>query len=103
MIETKYDFSFSNEVINKNIARLINQMWKLIPMKENGEDWEKQLETVVLQVIGFGEIFKTDSRYLELLAKLEGLRLSKVEFYTYRKTVFEAISLLQEIKNARER
>lgn len=101
MIETKYDFLVSDESVEKNILRLINQMWKLIPMKENEEDWEKQLQTVILQVVGFAEIFNQDPKYLELLAKLEGLRISKVDFQIYRKSVFESISLLQGIKNDR--
>ena len=42
-METKYDFSFSEEEINKEIIRLTNQMWKLIPMRENNEAWDKQL------------------------------------------------------------
>jgi hypothetical protein len=37
---TKYGFEFSNEQIDKNIQRLTNQMWKLIPMRENEEDWQ---------------------------------------------------------------
>jgi hypothetical protein len=40
-METKYDFSFSEEEINKEIIRLTNQMWKLIPMRENNEAWDK--------------------------------------------------------------
>ena len=41
-METKYGFSFSEEEINKEIIRLTNQMWKLIPMRENNEPWDKQ-------------------------------------------------------------
>ena len=44
---TKYGFDVSTEVITKNINRLTNQVWKLIPMYENEEDWEKQLNTVI--------------------------------------------------------
>ena len=43
----KYDIKFPEETISKNITRLTNQMWKLIPMRENEENWEKQLETVI--------------------------------------------------------
>ncbi len=34
----KYNFHFSKEVIIKNITRLTNQLWKLIPMRENNEN-----------------------------------------------------------------
>ena len=38
---TKYGFEFSKEEIDKEIIRLTNQLWKLIPMRENKEDWDK--------------------------------------------------------------
>ena len=95
-METKYGFSFSEEEINKEIIRLTNQMWKLIPMRENGEDWDKQLETVLVDIAGKDEIFLHDSHFLQLLSKLEGLRAVKdISFSIYRKTVFECINLLR--------
>jgi hypothetical protein len=38
---TKYNFDFSQEVIQKDVMRLTNQIWKLIPMREHEEDWQK--------------------------------------------------------------
>ncbi len=72
-------------------------MWKLIPMRENQENWQKQLDTVLLEIVGLSEIFLQNPQFLQLLAKLEGLRTEEISFNLYRKTVFEAISLLQEI------
>lgn len=93
---TKYNFTIDNiEVLEKNFVRLINQMWKLIPMKENEENWEKQLDTVILEIAGLKEIFLQEPLFLQLLAKLEGLRTENIEFSLYRKTVFECISLLR--------
>lgn len=97
MIDTtnKYDLNFSIESdISPNIKRLVNQIWKLIPMLENNEDWEKQLNTVVLEIAGMNEIFLHNPLFLQLLAKLEGLRTSFEDFRLFRKTVFESISLL---------
>jgi hypothetical protein len=37
--------------------RLTNQLWKLIPMRENEEDWKRQLESVTLEIVGLNEIF----------------------------------------------
>ena len=36
-------------------------------------------------------------QFLQLLSKLEGLRNVEIEFNLYRKIVFEAINLLQEL------
>ena len=95
---TKYNFDISQEVIEKNINRLTNQMWKLIPMKENEENWQLQLNTVIIEVAGLNEVLKIGDKYLTLLSKLEGINTKEnIEFSLYRKTVFEAISLLREI------
>ena len=93
---TKYGFEFSKEEIHKEIVRLTNQLWKLIPMRENGEEWDKQLETVIIDIAGKDEIFLHNSQFLQLLSKLEGLKVVDVEFNIYRKTVFECINLLNE-------
>lgn len=95
----KYLYNFSEESIKKELLRLTNQLWKLIPMRENGEDWNKQLNTVVIEIAGLGEIFYSVSQFLQLLSKLEGLQKIETDFDLYRKTVFESINLLQEIKN----
>ena len=96
---TKYSFDFSKESIDKNIGRLTNQLWKLIPMRENNENWQKQLNTVILEITGMNEIFYSTPGFLQLLLKLEGmLKLESIPFDIYRKTVFESISLLQELK-----
>ena len=96
---TKYNFDFSQEVIQKDVMRLTNQIWKLIPMREHEEDWQKQLDTVIIEVAGLNEIFIERPQFLQALSKLEGLKVkTDIEFQSYRKTVFETINLLQELK-----
>ena len=65
-------------------------------MRENEEDWSRQLDTVILEIAGLNEIF-IDPPFLQLLSKLEGLKVLETSFELYRKTVFESISLLQEL------
>lgn len=97
VMETKYGFNFPPEALEKNVIRLTNQMWKLIPMRENEEDWEKQLDTVILEIAGLNEIFVKNPQFLQLLTKLEGIKKEVPEFSLYRKTVFESIGLLREL------
>lgn len=94
----QFNFSFPKEVIDANIQRLTNQLWKLIPMRENNEDWEKQLNTVIIEIAGLNEIFISNPQFLQLLSKLKGLQVEEVSFILYRKIVFESINLLQELK-----
>lgn len=93
---TKYAFEFRAHDIEVNVRRLTNQMWKLIPMREHNEDWPKQLDTVTLEIAGMYEIFMAP-QFLQLLSKLEGLKAQETTFEFHRKTVFECISLLQEL------
>ena len=92
--ETKYDFNFELVDIKVNVRRLTNQLWKLIPMREHNEDWKKQLDTVIIEIAGLNEIFK-GPQFLQVLSKLEGLRVQDSTFETYRRAVFESISLIQ--------
>ena len=84
------------ESLHINIKRLTNQLWKLIPMRENNEDWRKQLDTVLIEIAGLNELF-INPLFLQLISKLEGMRVEELNFELYRKTVFECISLLQEL------
>jgi hypothetical protein len=65
-------------------------------MKEHEEDWKKQIDTVIIEILGLNEVF--DNKLvilLQILSKLEGLKLAdNIQFNIYRKTVFESISLL---------
>lgn len=96
-VNNKYNLEIRVEDCMKNVQRLTNQLWKLIPMREHEEDWQKQLDTVILEIVGLDEIFIGPS-FIQLLSKLEGLRNEEVDFELYRKTVFESISLLREVK-----
>lgn len=97
---TKYTFDIEQGIINKDLLRLTNQVWKLIPMREHEEDWRKQLKTIIIEIAGLNEIFKSDLSFIVLLSKLEGLDIKEdLDFQIYRKTVFEAITLLQELKH----
>lgn len=92
----KYDIGFDKMDVIKNVQRLTNQLWKLIPMREHEEDWQKQLNTVIIEIAGLNEIF-LGPVFLQLLSKLEGLQVKETSFELYRKTIFESISLLQEL------
>ena len=67
-------------------------------MRENEEDWQKKLDTVLIELRGLHNMFGDQLDFLILLSKLEGL-YEAPNFMTYRVTVFSAISLLTELAN----
>lgn len=95
-METKYGFDVPVEVLLADKKRLINQLWKILPMRENEENWKKQLQTVIDEIVGLNEVFSKELNFLILLCKLESLYEIK-EFQDFRKIIFESINLLGEI------
>ena len=95
---TKYGFDFEKTAVSADNKRLINQMWKLIPMREKNEDWQAQLIIVIEEIAGLKEIYNAHLDFLVLLSKLEGLTSNICEdFMIYRKTVFRCIELLDRL------
>ena len=101
MMMNKYKNNIPNNILHSDFLRLMNQLWKLIPMRENGENWERQLSMVTIEIAGVGELFGNYLDFTVLLSKLEGLLIEKnnVDFLDYRKTVFDSINLLKRLEN----
>ena len=92
------NINFKNTILIKDLQRLINQIWKLLPMRENKEDWQKQLDNVLIELRGLHVMFGDQLDFLILLSKLEGLHEVK-NFMTYRMMIFSSISLLTDMVN----
>lgn len=94
---TKYNVEINNVIINKSLHRLVNQTYKLLPMREEGSNWEKPLKTIMEQLMGMKRLFDYKQQiYFSLLSKMEGLfeLTSDKDFETYRRTIFECLGLL---------
>jgi hypothetical protein len=61
-------------VVSSDINRLTNQLWKLIPMRENKENWLGHLDSLIIELAGLNELSSNaDEKFLILLSKLKGL------------------------------
>lgn len=91
----------NNDAILNNLNRISNQIFKLLPSREEGIDWEKPLETLTLEITGMSALLTDQTELFSLLCKLEALKTLKGEedFPLYRKTIFECLGLLDGIKN----
>lgn len=91
--------SIPTSTVVSDINRLTNQLWKLIPMRENSENWLGHLDSLIIELSGLKELSQnSDEKFLILLSKLKGLQVEDTTFQIYRKTVFECISLLREMQ-----
>ena len=90
------------EAVVFNIKRVINQVYKLLPMREEGRDWEKPLSTLIQEISGMKRLLNgQDDLFFLILCKLEGLfGLNRIDdMATYRRCIFECLGLLSNLEN----
>lgn len=98
----KYDLDIDKEAIQVGLKRLINQTYKLLPIREEMGNWERPLETIIEELAGMQSLFYNQQPLLyKLSCKLEGLfsLTEEDDFMTYRGVIFECLGLLGEFKD----
>lgn len=99
-METKYGIIIDNAAIVANLKRITNQVYKLLPSREEGADWEKPLTTLIEEVSGMDRVLIGQHDILfPLLCKLEGLFVltQTNDFLLFRRTIFECLSLINNL------
>ena len=99
----KYNTLIRDEAIQNNLKKLTNQIYKLLPNREENIDWEKPLETIIVELAGMDILLIDQHEVLfPLLCKLEGLfTLTKEDdFLLFRRTIFECLSLMNSLKES---
>lgn len=97
----KYDIDIENNTIDNNIKKLTNQIYKLLPSREENLDWETPLETIMVELAGMDRLFIGQQNiFFSLLCKLEGLftLTNEDDFLLFRRTIFECLSLVGVLK-----
>ena len=97
----KYGLDIEKEAIRANLMRLTNQIYKLLPLREEGGDWRRPLETVIEELAGMDRLFlDQQSQLYKLSCKLEGLFTleSENDFMIYRGIIFECLSIIGELQ-----
>lgn len=86
--------------IAANLERLTGQVFRLLPAREEGEDWIKPCETLITETLGLFNLVPELSEGLIVASKLQGLKEQgeDVEFPLYRRTIFECCTLLSKLK-----
>ncbi len=96
----KYDVRFDKQAIEKNIDRITNQIFKLLPNREEGGDWETPLENLILEVTGMKILWVDQAELFSLLCRMEALTTltEEEDFLAFRKLIFECLGILSNIK-----
>lgn len=102
---TKYSAYVDNDIVNKNLHRLIGQVYKLLPYREEGIDWEKPLITIQNELAGMNSLFSDYTEFnctlFSLECKLEGLISGKAkdDFEQFRGDIFECIGKIKTLQD----
>lgn len=97
----KYNANIDNSVIEDSLKKIINQVYKLLPTREEKTDWQKPLETLLVEFAGMDNLLIGQHEILfPLLCKLEGLSVltDEEDFALYRRTIFECLGLLNTLR-----
>ena len=92
-----------NNAIKNNFERLIDQTFKLLPNREEGVDWQKPLETIIVEITGMNHLFiGQQEKFLTLLSKLEGMSelTDEKDFLVFRRMLFECLNLLTDLEQS---
>ena len=96
----KYDMNIDKEAIRVNLGRLTNQIYKLLPLREEGGNWQKPLSTIMEELAGMDRLFlDQQSNLYKLSCKLEGLfsLAESDDFMTYRGIIFECLGIVGDL------
>ena len=96
----KYDIEIAEDAIIENIDRIINQIFKLLPSREEGGDWGTPLHNLILEVGGMSKMLSDQTILFSLLCKMEALTTLTEEndYLDFRKLIFECLGLLKQLK-----
>lgn len=72
--------------------KLKNKLFGLLCEFEKDREWEKFLDSILIELMGYSEEDKTINYYI-LFYKLSSLRFLKYEYF--RSTIFDCMSLIK--------
>ena len=94
-------FSIKKTTLEKNLKKIINQVYKLLPLREEGKNWQKPLQTLIEELVGMSELLGCEEElFFSILCKMRGLfSLDKEEDnLLYRRVILETLNLLNMLK-----
>ena len=73
--------------------KLKSKLFGLLCEREKGRDWEKFLDSILIELMGYSEESKTINYYI-LFHKLSALRYLRYEYF--RGTIFDCMDLISK-------
>lgn len=77
--------------------KLKGRLYGLLCEKEKRGEWEKFLDSIIIELQGFGS---SSINYWSLIGKLQSLRYLSYDYF--RKTIFECMNLIGNLEDPNE-
>ena len=100
---TVYGVEANGDMVSAKISELINQFYKILPMKEDGSDTiQVYIDGLLREMLGLKELmeaWENDGRYLSLLAILQyHADHPDCPVSTVKSDVFKAIYIIKQLQ-----
>ncbi len=96
------EYDLPEEMVGKYLDGLVNQIFKILPIKENEEpSLNEFMKSLQVELLGFKSLMTrigNDSRYITLLSILQYLIDNNCEVRVVRREVFKAISVCKKLR-----
>ena len=101
-MKTCYGIDLNDRLYYNRLGNLINQFYKILPIKENGEPtlqkYMMALQREMLGCKGLIESLDNDPQYVSLLSILQYMIDNECDVQTVRSDVFKAIAILKRMQ-----
>ena len=85
-----------------SLKRIVGQIFRLLPTFEEGQDWIKPIDTLIIELTGMALSLNSETKIYQLIYKLQGIKElgTDIEFMLFRRMVFEACGIANEIQES---
>lgn len=92
------NYKITDPAVKSNLKRISNQIFKLLPLREEGDNWKTLLNNLIDEVEGMDIIVTDQTILFQLLSKLGYLTTltADADFPRYRRIIFECLDLVNE-------
>lgn len=82
------------DTYKETLNRFKSQIFRALPEKEEGKDYIKTLNNIILEIRGFSVLLNAEKDYIVLLSKLAGLT-EEQDVSIFRKNIFDCIQIIE--------
>lgn len=103
-METRCNVTIPTGLVNNYCQNLINMFYKILPMKENGEDTlNTYMDSLLFELVGAKSVMvalRNDALFLSLISILQSMiDQPDCEVQVIKREVFRAISICNKLKD----